>query len=110
LCFLSLTWPNQTTAQFREEKDHKLQVRAFARLLQSPTIARHAWADSVRLLLVGGCRGPADQQVRRRASTLDHLFPSKPQMAAWFTHMPAVVVGCNSCWTRWRPWPWRRAW
>ena len=64
--------PDRTlTAQFREEKDHKLQVRAFARLLQSPTFTRHAWADSVRLLLVGGCRGPADQQVRRRPSTLD---------------------------------------
>ncbi|ELR14454.1 asparagine-linked glycosylation 11 (alpha-1,2-mannosyltransferase) family protein [Acanthamoeba castellanii str. Neff] len=57
-------------AQFREEKDHKLQVRAFARLLQSPTFTRHAWADSVRLLLVGGCRGPADQQLLDEVAAL----------------------------------------
>jgi alpha-1,2-mannosyltransferase len=57
-------------AQFREEKDHKLQVRAFARLLESPTFTRHSWASSVRLLLVGGCRGPADQQLLDQVETL----------------------------------------
>jgi len=49
--------------QFRAEKDHKLQVRAFARLVQSSRFVEHAWSSTVRLLLVGGCRGPADQQL-----------------------------------------------
>jgi hypothetical protein len=74
----------------------------------------------LRQARVGRLRAPAARRrlprTRRPAGetpTLDHhdrMFPSKPQKAAWFTHMPAVVVGCNSCWTRWRPWPWRRAW
>jgi alpha-1,2-mannosyltransferase len=74
-------------AQFREEKDHKLQVRAFARLLRSPTFAKYEWAQSVRLLLVGGCRGPADQQVgssssspRRAAERLRALMSSPPSL------------------------------
>lgn len=58
------------TGQFRPEKDHKLQVRAFARLLQRPGFREHEWTGSVRLLLVGGCRGPNDERLASEVEAL----------------------------------------
>mmetsp|Transcript_1714 Transcript_1714/g.2296 ORF Transcript_1714/g.2296 Transcript_1714/m.2296 type:complete len:292 (+) Transcript_1714:23-898(+) len=44
--------------QFRPEKDHKLQVRSFARLIQKEPKFHH----KARLVLVGSCRGPDDEK------------------------------------------------
>lgn len=43
-------------AQFRPEKDHELQIRAFARLRE-----KHADMRDVKLVLAGSCRGKDDE-------------------------------------------------
>jgi alpha-1,2-mannosyltransferase len=44
--------------QFRPEKDHQLQLRAFATLLNRYP----RWKGTARLILIGSCRGPGDEQ------------------------------------------------
>lgn len=39
-------------------------------MLKQKGFARRNWAGSVRLLLVGGCRGPADQELAEQIETL----------------------------------------
>lgn len=48
-----------SVGQFRPEKDHSLQLRAFRRALD--LTAGEEWAAEVRLVLVGGARGAADE-------------------------------------------------
>jgi len=49
-------------AQFRPEKNHALQLRAFARFLDESRQHRVTGSERVRLLLAGGCRDAADRQ------------------------------------------------
>lgn len=42
--------------QFRPEKDHRLQIRAFKRLLGRRN------KDTLRLVLIGGCRNQEDEE------------------------------------------------
>lgn len=55
-----------SVSQFRPEKDHPLQIRAFAKLLE-----RTAWQQlPPKLILIGGCRNQDDEQ---RVSALKKL-------------------------------------
>ena len=45
--------------QFRPEKDHRLQIRAFQRLLQRR--GQEEEEEELRLVLVGGCRNQEDE-------------------------------------------------
>ncbi|BGP56869.1 hypothetical protein JCM8202_002927 [Rhodotorula sphaerocarpa] len=47
-------------AQFRPEKEHPTQLRAFAKLLASPTFASYPHRAKLRLVLAGSVRGAAD--------------------------------------------------
>ncbi|XP_066562496.1 GDP-Man:Man(3)GlcNAc(2)-PP-Dol alpha-1,2-mannosyltransferase [Amia ocellicauda] len=47
-----------SVGQFRPEKDHRLQIRAFRKLLDKKTPAEQA---SLRLVLIGGCRNQEDE-------------------------------------------------
>lgn len=55
-----------SVGQFRPEKDHPLQVRAFARFLRAQAEATKTGAGkkkgaAVKLVLLGSCRGPEDE-------------------------------------------------
>lgn len=49
-----------SVAQFRPEKDHQLQIRAFRKLLDR-TGAELGGRESVKLVLIGGCRNQEDE-------------------------------------------------
>ena len=59
-----------TIGQFRPEKDHELQIRAFALLRE-----KHSEMKNVKLVLVGSCRGKDDErrveQYRALVKSLD---------------------------------------
>jgi len=58
-----------SVAQFRPEKDHALQIKAFGKLLgECPGLRRGP--DRVRLVLIGGCRNEGD---RGRVAALQQL-------------------------------------
>jgi len=56
-----------SVAQFRPEKDHPLQIKAFARFINNQPAASHS---SFRLVLVGSCRNAEDEM---RVEALRHL-------------------------------------
>mmetsp|Transcript_14789 Transcript_14789/g.22276 ORF Transcript_14789/g.22276 Transcript_14789/m.22276 type:complete len:427 (-) Transcript_14789:37-1317(-) len=60
-----------SVGQFRPEKDHHLQLRAFHRLLSDDSAGRY---KDVRLVLLGSCRNEADENIlstlRKNASSL----------------------------------------
>uniref|UniRef100_A0AAR2LZW9 GDP-Man:Man(3)GlcNAc(2)-PP-Dol alpha-1,2-mannosyltransferase n=1 Tax=Pygocentrus nattereri TaxID=42514 RepID=A0AAR2LZW9_PYGNA len=49
-----------SVAQFRPEKDHQLQIRAFRKLLNGKE-AEPGGRESVKLVLIGGCRNQEDE-------------------------------------------------
>uniref|UniRef100_A0A8B9RFT4 GDP-Man:Man(3)GlcNAc(2)-PP-Dol alpha-1,2-mannosyltransferase n=1 Tax=Astyanax mexicanus TaxID=7994 RepID=A0A8B9RFT4_ASTMX len=49
-----------SVAQFRPEKDHQLQIRAFRKLLDKKG-AEPGGRESVKLMLIGGCRNQEDE-------------------------------------------------
>jgi alpha-1,2-mannosyltransferase len=61
-----------SVGQFRPEKDHPLQLRAFARLLKSPTLPAEV-RTQVKLICVGGCRDQGDHD---RVASLEALAKS----------------------------------
>lgn len=50
-----------SVGQFRPEKDHKLQIRAFCKLLDRKGEGPGG-RDSLRLILIGGCRNQEDEE------------------------------------------------
>jgi alpha-1,2-mannosyltransferase len=56
-------------AQFRPEKDHPKQIRAFARALKNDLLPATV-ARSCKLVLIGSCRNSDDQQ---RVESLEAL-------------------------------------
>lgn len=50
-----------SVGQFRPEKDHQLQIRAFHKLLQGKAAAPGG-RESLRLVLIGGCRNQEDEE------------------------------------------------
>ncbi|XP_019385541.1 PREDICTED: GDP-Man:Man(3)GlcNAc(2)-PP-Dol alpha-1,2-mannosyltransferase [Crocodylus porosus] len=48
-----------SVGQFRPEKDHPLQIRAFAKLLEKKTLGQQ---PLLKLILIGGCRNQEDEQ------------------------------------------------
>ncbi|NWH59412.1 ALG11 mannosyltransferase, partial [Geococcyx californianus] len=54
-------------SQFRPEKDHSLQIRAFAKLLKEKRLGQQ---PSLKLVLIGGCRNQQDEE---RVKDLKHL-------------------------------------
>jgi len=50
-----------SVAQFRPEKDHPLQLRAFARFLRDSPEHRNTGDARVRLVVAGGCRDAGDR-------------------------------------------------
>uniref|UniRef100_A0A3P9GX22 GDP-Man:Man(3)GlcNAc(2)-PP-Dol alpha-1,2-mannosyltransferase n=1 Tax=Oryzias latipes TaxID=8090 RepID=A0A3P9GX22_ORYLA len=58
-----------SVGQFRPEKDHQLQIRAFRKLLDGKG-EEPAGRESLRLVLVGGCRNQEDEE---RVQTLRGL-------------------------------------
>jgi alpha-1,2-mannosyltransferase len=67
---ISLSVPRQqivlSVGQFRPEKDHALQIRAFSKLMQSKDGARFA---NTKLVLLGSARHEEDERLVRSAST-----------------------------------------
>lgn len=57
-------------AQFRPEKDHALQLRAYAKFLEGSPQHRRGGKDRVRLVVAGGCRDAGD---RERVAALQQL-------------------------------------
>lgn len=51
-----------SVGQFRPEKDHQLQIRAFHKLLQGKAAAAPVGRESLRLVLIGGCRNQEDEE------------------------------------------------
>ncbi len=49
-----------SVGQFRPEKDHQLQIKAFRKLLDR-TGVESAGRDTVKLVLIGGCRNQEDE-------------------------------------------------
>ncbi|KAM4608748.1 GDP-Man:Man(3)GlcNAc(2)-PP-Dol alpha-1,2-mannosyltransferase-like [Polymixia lowei] len=49
-----------SVGQFRPEKDHRLQIRAFRNLLDRKGAGPGGW-ESLRLVLIGGCRNQEDE-------------------------------------------------
>ncbi|KAJ8012973.1 hypothetical protein DPEC_G00048440 [Dallia pectoralis] len=49
-----------SVGQFRPEKDHQLQIKAFRKLLDKNGAGPGGW-ESVRLVLIGGCRNQEDE-------------------------------------------------
>lgn len=64
-----------SVGQFRREKDHKLQIKSFARLLQNwPQYKRTPTdKDYVKLVMLGGCRDESD---KKRVEELKELVNS----------------------------------
>uniref|UniRef100_A0A3P8ZRS3 GDP-Man:Man(3)GlcNAc(2)-PP-Dol alpha-1,2-mannosyltransferase n=1 Tax=Esox lucius TaxID=8010 RepID=A0A3P8ZRS3_ESOLU len=58
-----------SVGQFRPEKDHQLQIKAFRKLLDKNGAGPGGW-KSLRLVLIGGCRNQEDED---RVSTLKGL-------------------------------------
>ncbi|XP_055556245.1 GDP-Man:Man(3)GlcNAc(2)-PP-Dol alpha-1,2-mannosyltransferase-like [Falco biarmicus] len=56
-----------SVSQFRPEKDHPLQIRAFAKLLEEKRLGQQ---PSLKLVLIGGCRNQQDEE---RVNNLKHL-------------------------------------
>ncbi|XP_051560557.1 GDP-Man:Man(3)GlcNAc(2)-PP-Dol alpha-1,2-mannosyltransferase-like isoform X2 [Myxocyprinus asiaticus] len=50
-----------SVGQFRPEKDHRLQIRAFRKLLDSKGV-QSAGRETVKLVLIGGCRNQEDEE------------------------------------------------
>lgn len=64
-----------SVGQFRPEKDHPLQIRAFARFLRAQgqttkTGGGKGKGTAVKLVLLGSCRGPED---KARVAALQRL-------------------------------------
>jgi len=53
-----------SVGQFRPEKDHPLQIRAFARFLNSSSTGKngHINKKDIKLVLLGSCRGAEDER------------------------------------------------
>lgn len=74
--------------QFRPEKDHALQLRSFKRLLELVSDrGGDIEAVEVQLVLVGGCRGPEDQQRVDRLQDLAVELNIQDQVE-WRVNMP----------------------
>ena len=57
--------------QFRPEKDHALQIKSFARLLQKhPELGRGEGRKNLKLILVGSCRNINDEQLVKGLKSL----------------------------------------
>lgn len=93
-----------SVAQFRPEKDHALQLRAFALLLRNePQLIR---MQPVTLVLLGGMRNDAD---RARVDALRALaaelgiaarvqFVLNASLAVLHEHLAAAAVGIHTMW------------
>ncbi|XP_066504930.1 GDP-Man:Man(3)GlcNAc(2)-PP-Dol alpha-1,2-mannosyltransferase [Hoplias malabaricus] len=60
-----------SVAQFRPEKDHQLQIKAFRKLLDKKG-AEPGGRESVKLVLIGGCRNQEDEERVRMLRGLCH--------------------------------------
>lgn len=89
--------------QFRPEKDHALQLRAFSILLHSNTSKRF---ENVRMKLIGSCRGESDKmrvrQLQKLAKKLDLtdrvefvLNQPYPVLKKWFGR---ASIGIHTMW------------
>ncbi|CAM4362610.1 unnamed protein product [Caretta caretta] len=56
-----------SVGQFRPEKDHPLQIRAFAKFLEKKALGQQS---SPKLILIGGCRNQQDEQRVNRLKKL----------------------------------------
>lgn len=93
-----------SVAQFRPEKDHALQLRAFALLLQNePQLVRQ---QPVTLVLLGGMRNDADRarvdELRALAAELGIAarvqFVLNASLAELHQHLGAAAVGIHTMW------------
>ncbi|XP_044141989.1 GDP-Man:Man(3)GlcNAc(2)-PP-Dol alpha-1,2-mannosyltransferase isoform X2 [Bufo gargarizans] len=87
--------------QFRPEKDHKLQIRAFSTLLAKKTPEERA---NLKLILIGGCRNEQDEL---RVSGLKKLaadlgVPVEFKVNIPFddlkTHLGEATIGLHTMW------------
>lgn len=93
-----------SVAQFRPEKDHALQLRAFALLLRNePQLVRERPAT---LVLLGGMRNDADRarvdELRALAAELGIAarvqFVLNASLAELHAHLAAAAVGIHTMW------------
>ncbi|KFQ31524.1 GDP-Man:Man(3)GlcNAc(2)-PP-Dol alpha-1,2-mannosyltransferase, partial [Merops nubicus] len=92
-----------SVSQFRPEKDHPLQIRAFAKLLKEQRLGQQL---SLKLVLIGGCR---DQQDEERVKSLKHLceelgvseavtFRTNIPFEELQRHLAQATIGLHTMW------------
>nr|Q08B22.2 RecName: Full=GDP-Man:Man(3)GlcNAc(2)-PP-Dol alpha-1,2-mannosyltransferase; AltName: Full=Asparagine-linked glycosylation protein 11 homolog; AltName: Full=Glycolipid 2-alpha-mannosyltransferase [Xenopus laevis] len=87
--------------QFRPEKDHPLQIRAFAALLEKKTAEQRA---KLKLILIGGCRNDEDElrvsELKKLSSELG--IPVEFKVNVPFEelkkHLSEATIGLHTMW------------
>ena len=90
-------------AQFRPEKDHQLQIRAFHKFLTSRTDGRQ---ETYELLLVGSCRNAADSErvvaLRKLCDELELADSVKFRLNVSFEELKQIMtdatIGLHTMW------------
>ncbi|NXO02406.1 ALG11 mannosyltransferase, partial [Rhinopomastus cyanomelas] len=92
-----------SVGQFRPEKDHPLQIRAFAKVLKEKKVGNQ---PSLKLILIGGCRNQQDEE---RVKNLKHLceelgvskevaFRINIPFEELKRHMAEATIGLHTMW------------
>ncbi|XP_040434394.1 GDP-Man:Man(3)GlcNAc(2)-PP-Dol alpha-1,2-mannosyltransferase-like [Falco naumanni] len=95
-----------SVSQFRPEKDHPLQIRAFAKLLEEKRLGQQ---PSLKLVLIGGCRNQQDEE---RVNNLKHLcdelgvsndviFRINISFEELKRHLAEATIGLHTMWKMW---------
>lgn len=90
-------------SQFRPEKDHPLQIRAFAKLLKEKRLRQQL---SLKLILIGGCRNQQDEdRVNNLKSLCEELGVSNNVMfkinipfEELKKHLAEATIGLHTMW------------
>lgn len=91
-----------SVSQFRPEKDHPLQIRAFAKLLKE----RVGQQPSLKLILIGGCRNQQDEarvnNLKRLCEELgvsdDVMFRINIPFEELKRHLAEATIGLHTMW------------
>ncbi|NWU90311.1 ALG11 mannosyltransferase, partial [Upupa epops] len=92
-----------SVSQFRPEKDHPLQIRAFAKLLKEKRLGSQL---SLKLILIGGCRNQQDEErVKNLKRLCEELGVSKEvtfriniPFQELKRHLAEATIGLHTMW------------
>ncbi|NXP83445.1 ALG11 mannosyltransferase, partial [Ramphastos sulfuratus] len=92
-----------SVSQFRPEKDHPLQIRAFAKLLKETRLGQQL---QLKLILIGGCRNQQDEdRVKNLKRLCEELGVSNAVMfrinipfAELKRHLAEATIGLHTMW------------